>query len=83
MSIFNRLGKLPARNVHKWIHTSTYLRAAETPAKPHIDPAISATKTTNLLNSTKLGRHRSTKLKRTMAMATLPGKQLYQLYEST
>ncbi|KAL7331522.1 hypothetical protein PS15p_203704 [Mucor circinelloides] len=73
MSIFNRLGRLPARNVHKWIHTSAYLRTAatESPAKPHIDSS-SSSKTTNLLDSKHHGRHRSSKLKQTMAKATLP-----------
>lgn len=74
MSIFNRLGRLPARNVHKWIHTSAYLRTAatESPAKPHIDSS-SSSKTTSLLDSKHHGRHRSSKLKQTMAKATLPG----------
>ncbi|GAN05781.1 conserved hypothetical protein [Mucor ambiguus] len=70
MSIFNRLGRIPARNVHKWIHTSAYLRTAatESPTKPSIDSKT----TTSLLNSKHHGRHRSSKLKQTMAKATLP-----------
>ncbi|CAO3644209.1 unnamed protein product [Mucor fragilis] len=70
MSILNRLGRLPAQHVHKWIHTAAYLRTAatESPAKPSIDSKTTA----SLLNSKHHGRHRSSKLKQTMAKATLP-----------
>ncbi|CEP07700.1 hypothetical protein [Parasitella parasitica] len=81
MSILCRFQRLPVRNVNKCIHTSTYLRAAEpSAAKPHI---VKEAKSSNLLNSTKLGRHRSTKLRRTKVMATLPAlKPLPNKYAS-
>jgi hypothetical protein len=67
-TMLSRLGRIPTCNVHKWIHTSAYLRMP----KPHTDPAV------NLLNaSTTMGRQRSTKLKRAKAASStsLPGKK--------
>lgn len=80
MSILNRLGRLPAQHVHKWIHTAAYLRTAatESPAKPSIDSKTTA----SLLNSKHHGRHRSSKLKQTMAKATLPGNAFFFLPRS-
>jgi hypothetical protein len=69
--MLSRLGRIPSANVHKWIHTSAYLRMS----KPHIEPAV------NLLNaaSTK-GRQRSTKLKRTKTSSTMLPGNIYIYY---
>lgn len=58
-----RLGRFPTKYLQKSLHTTSYLRNAEP------NPTV------NLLNSTNaLGRHRSSKFKRSKALTTLPGK---------
>jgi hypothetical protein len=67
MSILNRLSRIPLlqqhRNVHKLIRTSAVARMST-----KSEPAI------NSVTTARVGRHRSTKLKRNKTIATLPGK---------
>lgn len=64
MSILNRLSRLPLQRhciVNKWIHSSAVLKMS-TKSEPNVSAAAT------------VGRHRSTKLKRSRTIATLPGR---------